>query len=130
MITLTPPPNATAAMEGNGIPSGWPLGLGNINFRMTASPPVVAPPQPVRHIPSFSSISSSDLDTESTASFFPDQSVQLGRLIGIRPICGNKQSEKEGNVGQEDDAHIDSQGFCTPLLARIFRRPKQTLLSQ
>ncbi|KAL1560265.1 hypothetical protein AAHA92_10497 [Salvia divinorum] len=137
MITLTATPNAAATMEGNGIPSGWPLGLGNINFRMTAasasSQPAAA--SRVRHIPSFSSLSSSDLDTESTASFFPDQSVQLGRLIGIRPICGNKQSEKEVNVGLEDDdagrsPHIHSEGFCTPLLARIFPRPKHALLSQ
>ncbi|XP_057764444.1 uncharacterized protein LOC130985474 [Salvia miltiorrhiza] len=146
MITLTATPNAVVAMEGN----GWPLGLGNINSRITApgaSEPVAPPPQPrlrQRQISSFSSLSSSDLDTESTASFFPDQSVQLGRLIGMRPIGGNKmQREKEGNVGGEGchrGGHsprcgaLDSQGFCTPLLhhviARIFRRPKHTLLSQ
>ncbi|KAG6473217.1 hypothetical protein ZIOFF_067130 [Zingiber officinale] len=33
--------------------------------------------------PSFSSLSSSDLDTESTSSFFPDRSTTLGTLMGV-----------------------------------------------
>ncbi|XWS67052.1 hypothetical protein CRYUN_Cryun05aG0253400 [Craigia yunnanensis] len=67
---------------------GWPLGLQPLNARiglvrnrdfsgsvsfstlLTASP-------------SSSSISSSDLDTESTGSFFHDKSITLGSLIGI-----------------------------------------------
>ncbi|XP_074590390.1 uncharacterized protein At3g17950-like [Curcuma longa] len=33
--------------------------------------------------PSFSSLSSSDLDTESTSSFFPDRRTTLGTLMGV-----------------------------------------------
>ncbi|XP_052108323.1 uncharacterized protein LOC110274129 isoform X2 [Arachis duranensis] len=69
--------------------NGWPLGLGflNIKLRVTEAP-AAAPVDPfsLKQIPStsFSSFSSSNLDTESTASFFQDKSVSLGRLIGIR----------------------------------------------
>ncbi|RYR49640.1 hypothetical protein Ahy_A07g036165 [Arachis hypogaea] len=70
--------------------NGWPLGLGflNIKLRVTEAP-AAAPVEPFssKQIPStsFSSFSSSNLDTEqSTASFFQDKSVSLGRLIGIR----------------------------------------------
>ncbi|KAG4978743.1 hypothetical protein JHK82_038027 [Glycine max] len=71
---------------------GWPLGLlqpvnarielvrnsengGSISFNtlLTGSP-------------SSSTDSSSDLDTESTGSFFPDQSITLGSLMGVSSI--------------------------------------------
>ncbi|XP_020975150.1 uncharacterized protein LOC107634678 isoform X1 [Arachis ipaensis] len=72
------------------MPNGWPLGLGflNIKLRVTEAP-AAAPVEPFSstQMPStsFSSFSSSNLDTEqSTASFFQDKSVSLGRLIGIR----------------------------------------------
>ncbi|CAL5213298.1 unnamed protein product [Lathyrus oleraceus] len=75
------------------IPIGWPFGLGilNMRLRVVESLPannVSAEPYSLSlHIPStsFSSVSSSNLDTESTASFFKDSSVSLGHLIGIRP---------------------------------------------
>uniref|UniRef100_A0A7N0UKA4 Uncharacterized protein n=1 Tax=Kalanchoe fedtschenkoi TaxID=63787 RepID=A0A7N0UKA4_KALFE len=63
---------------------GWPLGLqplnnavGSISFRttlLTASPT------------SSAASSSSDLDTESTGSFFHDRSITLGSLMGVRSI--------------------------------------------
>ncbi|KAI4296799.1 hypothetical protein L6164_036722 [Bauhinia variegata] len=76
--------------ENNEMPIGWPLGLGflHMRLRVAESLPAAASVQPYHlHVPSlsFSSFSSSNLDTESTASFFPDNSVSLGRLIGIRP---------------------------------------------
>ncbi|MED6222459.1 hypothetical protein PIB30_064698 [Stylosanthes scabra] len=76
--------------ENDEMPSGWPLGLGflNIRLRVTEATSAAAPVEPFSsmHAPSisFSSFSSSNLDTESTASFFQDKSVSLGRLIGIR----------------------------------------------
>ncbi|CAI8618263.1 unnamed protein product [Vicia faba] len=74
------------------IPIGWPFGLGilNMRLRVVESLPannVSAEPYSLSlHIPStsFSSVTSSNLDTESTASFFKDNSVSLGHLIGIR----------------------------------------------
>ncbi|CAK9185293.1 unnamed protein product [Ilex paraguariensis] len=70
---------------------GWPLGLQPLNVRVGL----------VRHrdlngsvsfntlltgSPIYSSDSSSDLDTESTGSFFHDKSITLGSLIGISSI--------------------------------------------
>ncbi|XP_057497258.1 uncharacterized protein LOC130781992 [Actinidia eriantha] len=72
--------------------NGWPLGLGNLNIRLRVTenfePAVATAERSSLHAPSssFSSFLSSDLDTESTASFFQDHSVSLGRLIGIRPM--------------------------------------------
>ncbi|XP_013456960.2 uncharacterized protein [Medicago truncatula] len=72
------------------MPNGWPLGLGFLNMRLRVVESLpAAPVEPYSlslHIPStsFSSLSSSNLDTESTASFFKDNSVSLGHLIGIR----------------------------------------------
>ncbi|KAG9159456.1 hypothetical protein Leryth_011008 [Lithospermum erythrorhizon] len=71
----------------NGMASGWPLGLGNMNMMRL----IVSTGQPHsstqrRPLLSFSSFSSSSLDTQqSTASFFQDRSVSLGRLMGIKP---------------------------------------------
>ncbi|XP_020230920.1 uncharacterized protein LOC109811555 [Cajanus cajan] len=74
--------------ENDDMPIGWPLGLGFLNMRLRVGESLpaasVAPYQ--LHVPStsFSSFSSSNLDTESTASFFQDNSVSLAQLIGIR----------------------------------------------
>ncbi|KAF8413828.1 hypothetical protein HHK36_001822 [Tetracentron sinense] len=73
------------------MPNGWPLGLENMNRRLRVVERLQAAAEPFSfhvHSTSFSSFSSSNLDTEigqSTASFFQDPSVPLGRLIGIRP---------------------------------------------
>ncbi|KAK7252128.1 hypothetical protein RIF29_35865 [Crotalaria pallida] len=71
------------------MPIGWPLGLGILNMRLrNVDSTPTAPREPYSiHVrsTSFSSFSSSNLDTESTVSFFQDKSVTLGRLIGIRP---------------------------------------------
>ncbi|KAI3456232.1 hypothetical protein Pfo_012895 [Paulownia fortunei] len=101
-------------MEGNyETPNGWPLGLGNMNsrIRVVRTSQLVAPPQPyasrLRRSSSFSSFSSSNLDTESTASFFLDQSVSLGRLIGIRPAnAGSLYGENDRNVPDERSHHL------------------------
>ncbi|KAM5588146.1 hypothetical protein ABKV19_006545 [Rosa sericea] len=65
---------------------GWPLGLETMSLRLRLGESL--PAAVIRHhVPStsFTSFSSSNLDTEqSTASFFQDHSMSLGRLIGIR----------------------------------------------
>nr|XP_012573612.1 uncharacterized protein LOC101511791 isoform X2 [Cicer arietinum] len=70
---------------------GWPLGLSflNMRLRVAESLPAASSVEPYQlHMPmpctSFSSFSTSNLDTESTASFFQDNSVSLAQLIGFR----------------------------------------------
>ncbi|KAK6133436.1 hypothetical protein DH2020_032804 [Rehmannia glutinosa] len=91
---------------------------------------VAAPPQTyasrILRSSSFSSFSSSNLDTESTASFFPDRSVSLGRLIGIRPVnkgglyreVHRKIPDERSHPGVPKD-HDNSQGLCAPLLHHV-----------
>ncbi|KAK4439975.1 hypothetical protein Salat_0332400 [Sesamum alatum] len=132
-------------MEGNEIANGWPLGIiGNsTNSRMVidTSHQAAAPPRPRNHASqlhrcsSFSSFSSSNLDTESTASFFPDQSVSLGRLIGIRASNkGRLYCEQDRNVRNGRSHHPavpkphthNSQGLCVPLLHHVIARMSST----
>lgn len=85
--------------------------------------------------PSFSSFSSSSLDTQSTLSFFQDRSVSLGRLIGIKPgsrgglelsstvhseNVSARRSESEDYKGQEGDNM--SQKLCVPLLHNVLEK--------
>ncbi|CAI9773223.1 unnamed protein product [Fraxinus pennsylvanica] len=113
--------------QGDEIPSGWPLGLGNMNVRFR----VAETSRPIRSS-SFSSFSSSNLDTESTASFFPDRSVSLGRLIGIQPRnIGNSYypntilNQQYGNLSvtrsdqDEFQGHDNPQGLCVPLFHNV-----------
>ncbi|KAH9329607.1 hypothetical protein KI387_001715, partial [Taxus chinensis] len=67
--------------------SGWPLGLGTVNVRVEIMNAIRAMERSPFHLttPSFSSFSSSDLDTESSASFFAERSTTLGNLMGISP---------------------------------------------
>lgn len=50
------------------------------------------------YTPSISSLSSSDLDTESTGSFFPEKSTTLGTLIGIHSRSQRRQPITMDNV--------------------------------
>ncbi|KAK1420427.1 hypothetical protein QVD17_22011 [Tagetes erecta] len=78
-------------IQSHEVPNGWPFGLGSMNTRLSIGVSVEADTSAREpntfHGPSssFSSFSSSNFDTESTASFFQDNSVSLGRLIGLRP---------------------------------------------
>lgn len=59
--------------------------------------------------PSFSSVSSSDFDIESTLSFFPDKSTTLGNLIGIR---SNRRTRHASNsVHPEGKTKISRMGI-------------------
>lgn len=120
--------------------NGWPLGLEVVNTRIRVVqdfPAVVAEP-PSLHWPSssFSSFSSSNLDTESTASFFQDHSVSFGRLIGFRRRDGrgscfpNPTTKSEKMCLRVRAANSDvaggqglemRRGICIPLLAAIVK---------
>ncbi|KAK4711143.1 hypothetical protein R3W88_005656 [Solanum pinnatisectum] len=124
------------------VPSGWPLGLENMNTRLRVAERsqavTVAAAAAYRlyvSSPSFSSFSSSSLDTESTMSFFQDQSVSLGRLIGIKPgsrgrlelsnrvhneNVSARRSEAEDYKGQQGDNM--SQKLCVPLLHNVLEK--------
>ncbi|KAK3006485.1 hypothetical protein RJ639_015647 [Escallonia herrerae] len=70
---------------------GWPLGLRPLNVRVDLGrnhdfSGSVSFNTLLTGSPSSSSDSSSDLDTESTGSFFHDKSITLGSLIGVSSI--------------------------------------------
>ncbi|XP_048131974.1 uncharacterized protein LOC115726866 isoform X2 [Rhodamnia argentea] len=122
---------------------GWPLGLEIMNLRLRlfeSLQSATVDPRSFR-APStcFSSLSSSALDTESSASFFQDSSVSLGRLIGIRPSNSQRfylpdsnsirheepatrlvrGSLSEKTKGRRADV---TRGICVPLLLSILVR--------
>ncbi|CAL0309321.1 unnamed protein product [Lupinus luteus] len=127
----------TILSQNDEMPIGWPLGLSflNLRLRVVESLPGASIQPYSLHIPStsFSSFSSSNLDTEyqSTASFFQDKSVSLAQLIGFR--AGDRrrlyipnslrieESEKKLAKGscsddsKEQGVHI-SQCICIPIL--------------
>ncbi|CAL5412256.1 unnamed protein product [Camellia sinensis] len=125
-------------LEDREMPNGWPLGLGNLNMRLQVTEslhPAETEPHPL-HAPSSScsSFSSSNLDTESTASFFQDHSVSLGRLIGIRSrergsvYFPNASRFEQHESLSERRSCLDvpgehgeemCQGVCVPLLVTI-----------
>lgn len=118
------------------MPIGWPLGLSflNVGFRV-----VEASAQPYSlHVPStsFSSFSSSNLDTESTASFFKDNSVSLAQLIGVRPGDTGQSyfpnslrfvEQREKKLAKGSDM---SRAICIPILLdtllKICKRKKRS----
>ncbi|KAA8519747.1 hypothetical protein F0562_014003 [Nyssa sinensis] len=126
--------------EDHEIPNGWPLGLNNVSVRLMVEGSQAAAAEPYAlHLPStsFSSFSSSNLDTESTASFFRDQSVSLGRLIGIRQrdrgtlyLPNTVRSEEHENAfvrgsqldGSKRCGAEMNQGICVPLLLGILEK--------
>ncbi|GAV60318.1 hypothetical protein CFOL_v3_03849 [Cephalotus follicularis] len=130
--------------------NGWPLGLQIMNTRLrvvesTQDAPSVELPYSL-HMPtsSFSSFSSSNLDTESTASFFQDHSVSLGLLIGLRPVDrGGLYFPNTIRIEEHDDQGISairgacasvsrgrgvdmSQGICIPLLVGALDKMTRT----
>ncbi|GLT60165.1 hypothetical protein SLA2020_329440 [Shorea laevis] len=70
---------------------GWPLGLHPVNVRVGLARNLhysgsISFNTTLTASPSCSTDSSSDLDTESTGSFFHDASITLGSLIGVSSI--------------------------------------------
>ncbi|CAI0468787.1 unnamed protein product [Linum tenue] len=102
--------------------SGWPLGLQIMNLRLRVME--ISRNQTSRRLPpssSFSSFSSSNLDTESTASFFQDNSVSLGRLIGFRPAAQRRNgvaaaAATEGNGCEGGSRGHGRVGICIPFI--------------
>ncbi|KAJ6769886.1 hypothetical protein OIU79_020696 [Salix purpurea] len=123
------------AAEDNEESNGWPLGLMSTRLRVMESIRA-APIEPYSlrlRSSSFTSFSSSNLDTESTASFFQDNSVPLGRLIGIRPGNGALYFPRRVHADEREKIGIKavragssevsgarraglSRGICIPLL--------------
>ncbi|KAI7756852.1 hypothetical protein M8C21_025037 [Ambrosia artemisiifolia] len=123
-------------IQGREVPNGWPFGLGSMNTRLSIGERVEADTgtrQPnTFHGPSssFSSFSSSNFDTESTASFFQDKSVSLGRLIGLRPrdngtlyfprpACIPQQRPQRCEEPSYTDQTETPRGICVPNLLNM-----------
>ncbi|KAI9120866.1 hypothetical protein K1719_007899 [Acacia pycnantha] len=115
--------------ENDEMPLGWPLGLSFLytRLRVAESHPIAPVESYSLHVPSssFSSFSSSNLDTESSASFFQDNSVSLGRLIGLRAgerrgrlyfpnSLSFEESEKNNNALAKDDSKVHEQADTSP----------------
>ncbi|XVF87436.1 hypothetical protein PTKIN_Ptkin18bG0120000 [Pterospermum kingtungense] len=108
------------ATENHETSNGWPLGLQIMSIRLrllerlqaSAPPPALEPY--ALHIPtsSFSSFSSSNLDTESSASFFQDNSVSLGKLIGFRRQDRGSLYFQNTNHGEESHRGLPVRGAC------------------
>ncbi|KAL2344095.1 hypothetical protein Fmac_005380 [Flemingia macrophylla] len=128
-------------------PIGWPFGLGILNTRVRdAESTPAAPVEPHSlHVPStsFSSFSSSNLDTESTASFFQDNSVSLGYLIGLRPgekgrlyfpnsLKLEEKREKKtlakGSCSKVKEVDM-SHGICIPILLEALLKISRSMKS-
>ncbi|KAG1330466.1 hypothetical protein COCNU_02G004340 [Cocos nucifera] len=125
------------AAEVNNTPGGWPLGLERLTIRLRAmetSQAVVTTPDSLHmRSDSFSSYSSSEVDTESTISFFQDHSITLGSLMGIRPGDGNLRfarsilpeemgSDPTGDLtpgSMEQHETMISCCVCVPLVSTI-----------
>ncbi|XP_019706192.1 uncharacterized protein [Elaeis guineensis] len=102
---------------------GWPLGLQPLNVRvglirnldfsgsLSFSTRVSGSPSP--------SITSSDLDTESTGSFFHDRSITLGSLIGIKSILElssrslRRSRKQDTSRGKRSHANNTWFSLCT-----------------
>ncbi|XWS19633.1 hypothetical protein CRYUN_Cryun31cG0032500 [Craigia yunnanensis] len=105
------------ATENHEMSNGWPLGLQIMSMRLRlqerlqAAAPAVEPYS--LHIPSssFSSFSSSNLDTESSASFFQDNSVSLGKLIGFRPR-DRRSLYFQNTIHAEESNRLPVKGAC------------------
>ncbi|XP_038904631.1 uncharacterized protein LOC120090965 isoform X2 [Benincasa hispida] len=113
---------------------GWPLGLRLMNDRMAENHDLSASVSfnTLRtHSPSSFTDSSSDLDTESTASFYHDKSITLGSLIGVSSIFELSQRSTEGNKVEilEDKKKYKSKPWLFSLSLCIKLRPDAVSLS-
>ncbi|XP_022145575.1 uncharacterized protein LOC111014995 isoform X2 [Momordica charantia] len=109
---------------------GWPLGLRLMNARvglagnrdLSAS---VSFNTLRTHSPSSFTDSSSDLDTESTGSFYHDKSITLGSLIGVSSILELSRRSTKGNKVEtlEDKKKDKSKPWLFSLSLCIKLRP-------
>ncbi|KAM7263605.1 hypothetical protein ACFE04_001288 [Oxalis oulophora] len=140
---------ATAQLQDHEALNGWPLGLEVMNTTLQveensqAAAPVTQPHSLHIRSTSFSSFSSSYLDTQSSASFFKDHSVSLGRLIGFQPVerkglyVPNTALIEEPDEGisaiRESCADVSTsrrvdmfQSICIPVLMCAFVKMRRT----
>ncbi|KAF3454717.1 hypothetical protein FNV43_RR05165 [Rhamnella rubrinervis] len=87
---------------------GWPLGLQPINVRVGLArnhdfSGSVSFNTLITGSPTSSTDSSSDLDTESTGSFFHDKSITLGSLIGVTSILELSRRSLRGRKTDQDN---------------------------
>ncbi|XP_043702874.1 uncharacterized protein LOC122653025 [Telopea speciosissima] len=125
--------------------NGWPLGLQTMSTRLRVVDSLqstTADPSTFHmHSISFSSFTSSELNTESTKSFFQDRSVSLGWLIGLRPQNGeelcltNSHLSEDEQVSGAAGATTDmtsrrqmkmSECICVPLLLNVLVRTSRS----
>ncbi|WOL02216.1 hypothetical protein Cni_G10935 [Canna indica] len=112
------------AAEAEKMPGGWPFGLQSLTFRLWRAT-ATAPSFRHIHSDSFSSSSSSDLDTESTRSFFQDHSRTLGSLIGMTPVDRNVETECTTLMSLPHDSMETDEGMsstcciCVPLMEHV-----------
>ncbi|KAL4031946.1 hypothetical protein IC575_010241 [Cucumis melo] len=120
-------PDSTMALQED----GWPLGLRVMNARvgglagnhdLSAS---VSFNTLRTHSPSSFTDSSSDLDTKSTGSFYPDKSITLGSLIGVSSILELSRRSTKGNKVEilEDKKKYKSKPWLFSLSLCIKLRP-------
>jgi len=97
--------------QGGADQAGWPLGLETLSLRVHIMDAMRGGDISSMRMstPSFSSVSSSDFDTESSLSFFPDKSTTLGNLIGIRSNRRTRHASK--SVHPEDKTKISRMGI-------------------
>ncbi|XP_075637579.1 uncharacterized protein LOC142609754 [Castanea sativa] len=84
---------------------GWPLGLRPLNARVGLErnrdlSGSVSFSTLLTGSPTSSIVSSSDLDTESTGSFFHDKSITLGSLIGVSSILDLSRRSTRGRTSE------------------------------
>ncbi|CAA3024399.1 Hypothetical predicted protein [Olea europaea subsp. europaea] len=82
---------------------GWPLGLEPLNGRVGLARNLdvngsLSFNALLTVSPTSSNDSSSDLDTESTGSFFPDKSITLGSLIGLSNVLDLSHRSTRGRL--------------------------------
>ncbi|XP_041025635.1 uncharacterized protein At3g17950-like [Juglans microcarpa x Juglans regia] len=84
---------------------GWPLGLRPLNARVglvrnSDSSGSISFSTLLTGSPTCSSLSSSDLDTESTGSFFHEKSITLGSLIGVSSMLELSRRSTRGRAAE------------------------------
>lgn len=104
---------------------GWPLGLQPVNLRVG-----LVRNRNLSGSVSFSTLltasptntdSSSDLDTESTGSFFHDKSITLGSLIGLSSILDLSRRSTRGRMSEtlKDKKNYKSKTWLFSLCSRL-----------
>ncbi|CAN0881543.1 hypothetical protein LINGRAHAP2_LOCUS14298 [Linum grandiflorum] len=107
---------------------GWPLGLRPLNARvgLLRNPDfngsISFSTTMLTRTPSSTTISSSDLDTQSTQSFFHDKSITLGSLIGLSSILALSRRSMRGRSRSETFIREEQQRKPKPCIFSLCSR--------